>query len=184
MTSSLKPGSFEDFVRWLGEVRHEGDADLCRPDARVLSAATEAWQECQSLQRAQREAIVEQVRSGRYVEELELLAAADADRNRWLPRLRTPSGFAISALYAANSAAGAAPVGLLVECPADLIEVFRGQKVDVSVGGRWVEIGEMDIDGKATGDLPQGLDFRPPFAFRVGELGEHPAEPEDPNKPK
>jgi len=71
---------------------------------------------------------------------------------------------------------------LLVECPADLIELLRGQKVHISVGGRWTEIGEIDADGKATGDLPEGMDFRPPFAFRVGELGEHPAEVEGPGE--
>jgi len=43
--------------------------------------------------------------------------AADPERGRWLPRLRTPNGFAISALYPPSGLPGAAPVGLLVECP-------------------------------------------------------------------
>ncbi len=175
MTRSLKSGSFEDFVRWLGEAGHD-NADLLQPDLQVLSAAREAWREYQSLQRAQREALAERVRAGTYFEELELMAAAHADRSRWLPRLRTPNGFAISALYAAPSVPGAAPVGLLVECPADLIEMFRGQRVHIAAGGRWVEVGEIDVDGKAMGDLPEGFEFTPPFAFRVGALAEQPAE--------
>jgi hypothetical protein len=181
MTSSLKPGSFEDFLRWLGEATHDSRANGPLPDAQVLAAARDAWQQHQSLRRAQRDAIAQRVRSGMYVETVELMAAADADRTRWLPRLRTPNGFAISALYA-TGAPEAAPVGLLVECPVDLIEVFKGQKVHISMGGRWVEIGEIDVDGKAAGDLPEGIDFRPPFAFRVGTLEEYPSGFEGPGE--
>jgi len=183
MTRSPKSGSFEGFVRWLGEARHEGEADVPEPDPQVLSASREAWQQHQSLQRAQRQALSERVHAGTYVEELELMAAADADRGRWLPRLRTPNGFAISALYATPSALGAAPVGLLVECPADLIEIFKGQRVQISAGGRWVEIGEIDVDGKAMGDLPEGFEFTPPFSFRVGTLAPQPAELQRPDEP-
>ena len=179
MTSNLKPGSFEDFLRWLGQSTHDIEANPPVPDPQMLAAARDAWQQHQSLQRAHRDAISKRVQAGTYTEAIELLAAADADRTRWLPRLRTPNGFAISALYA-TGAAEAAPVGLLVECPVDLIEVFRGQKVHISMGGRWVEIGEIDVDGKATGDLPEGIDFRPPFAFRVGKLEEYPSGFEGP----
>jgi hypothetical protein len=181
---SLKPESFEAFVRWLADSKRAAAADLRDPDPAVLAAATVAWQEFQSLQRARRETLTARVRTGTYREELELMAAADADRNRWLPRLRTPNGFAISALYAANSPPGASPVGLLVECPADLIEIFKGQKVHVSAGGRWIEIGEIDMDGKTTGDLPEGVEFKPPFAFRVGKLEEHPEDLAGPNEPQ
>ena len=183
MTNRLKPGSFEDFARWLAEARHESEVEVTEPDIRVLSAAKEAWREHRSLQRAQRDALVQRLRAGTYTEEIELMAAADSSRDRWLPRLRTPNGFAISALYG-GSASGGAPVGLLVECPADLIDVFRGQKVHVSARGRWIDVGEIDVDGKATGDLPEGVDFRPPFAFRVGELSENATAPEDPADPQ
>lgn len=182
MTSSLKPGSFEDFLRWLGEATDASNTNEQVPDAQVLAAAREAWQQYRSLQRAQRDAIAKRVQAGTYTEAIELMAAADTDRTRWHPRLRTPNGFAISALYA-TGAPEAAPVGLLVECPVDLIEVFKGQKVHISMGGRWVEIGEIDVDGKATGDLPQGIDFRPPFAFRVGKLEEYPSGFEGPGDP-
>jgi len=184
MTNRLKPGSFEDFARWLAETRHESDMDDAEPDMQMLSAAKKAWRGHQSLQRAQRDALAQRLRAGTYVEEIELMAAADNDRDRRLPRLRTPNGFAISALYAGNSTPRSPPIGLLVQCPADLIEVFRGQKVQVSAAGRWIEIGEIDVDGKAIGDLPEGVDFVPPFAFRVGELGEDAAEPEGPPDPQ
>ena len=67
MTRSLKPGSFEDFVHWLGRTKHESETDRPVPDPQVLSAAREAWQEHQSLQRVQREALTERTRTGRYV---------------------------------------------------------------------------------------------------------------------
>lgn len=181
MSNDRRAGSFDDFIAWLG-TRHEKPRPTgqTEPSPAVVAAARGARQEFQALQHMHRHDIAARVRAGRYYEELELMAAAAPDQSRWLPRLRTPNGFAISALYEANSIPGAAPVGLLVECPADLIEVFRGQKVHISVAGQWIEIGEIDVDGKAAGDLPPGLDFRPPFAFRIGELGEHSAELEPP----
>jgi hypothetical protein len=184
MTDHLKPGSFEGFARWLGKAKYDSDLDATPPDIEVLSAANAAWRDHQSMQRSQRDDLAQRVRAGTYFENIELMAAADSDRDRWLPRLRTPNGFAISALYASNSAPGAPPIGLLVECPADLTEVFRGQKVHVSAGGRWIEIGEIDVDGKVTGDLPEGVEFRPPFAFRVGQLGEHAAELDSSDEPQ
>jgi ferric-dicitrate binding protein FerR (iron transport regulator) len=69
MTRSLKPGSFEDFVQWLERTKHDSEPDRPVPDPQVLSAAREAWQEHQSLQRAQREALAERRRAGTYVAE-------------------------------------------------------------------------------------------------------------------
>jgi hypothetical protein len=184
MTNRRRPESLEDFARWLVRTRQERDEDARPPDSEVLAAARDAWRQHQWLQRSQRDALAERLRAGAYTEEIELMAAADSDRDRWLPRLRTPNGFSISALYAANNAPGDRPVGLLVECPADLIDMFRGLKVQLSAGGRWIEIGEVDSDGKAIGDLPEGVDLRPPFVFRVGELGEDLAEPERPGEPQ
>jgi hypothetical protein len=184
MTGSPKPASFEDFLRWLGEPERDTQVHQPEPTPEVLVAAKAAWQEFQSLQRAQREALAARIRAGTYVEELELLAAADVDRNRWLPRLRTPNGFAISALYAPNSPPGAAPVGLLVECPVELIDLCRGQQVHVAAGGQWIELGEIDVDGKAMGDLPAGFEFKPPFGFRVGKWAEQPTELPKPPEPE
>ena len=180
MSSSPKPGTFDDFVRWLGEARRPAAPD---PSADMRDAARAAWREFQAVRRAHRQELVARVHGGIYFEELELLAAADADRSRWLPRLRTPNGFAISALYAANSPPGASPVGLLVECPADLVEVFKGREVHVLAGGQWIALGEIDQDGKSTGDVPAGTEFKPPFGFRVGKLEEDPEELRDPNEP-
>jgi hypothetical protein len=138
--------------------------------------AQHARREFQALEHEHREELAARIRAGRYYEEIELLAAADADRGRWLPRLRTPNGFAISTLYAPNSPPGALPVGLLVECPVELLDVCRGQKVHIAAGGQWIELAEIDVDGKAMGDLPAGFEFKPPFGFRVGTLDEKPSE--------
>jgi hypothetical protein len=184
MSNSPKPGSFEDFLRWLAESRLTTGADLTPPSSDVLAAANLAWRETQSLRSAQREALGPHFGQGSYQEDLELMAAADLENGSHpLPRLRTPNGFVISALYGTNSLAGTAPIALLVECPVASIELFKGLRVQVLAGDRWVEIGEIDADGKATGDLPEGMDFKPPFALRVGTQDLHPAEskrPEDP----
>ena len=184
MARSLKPETFEDFVQWLAEPGGIAQVNTTSPAPapELLAAARSAWQEFQFLQRAQRDALATRIRAGSYREELELMAAADADPGRWLPRLRTPNGFAISALYAANSVPGTPPVGLLVECPADLVEILRGQRVHISAGGQWVEVGEIDVDGRATGELPEGFEFKPPFAFRVGEIAEEPENLEGPDE--
>jgi len=174
-------GSFDDFVRWATQRHPEPDDAPAEPSAEVLAAARAAYLGVGDLKRAHRLELVARLRSGTYYEEVELMAAADADRDRWLPRLRTPNGFSISTLYAADGAAGAAPVGLLVECPEELRDVCRGLKVSILAGGSWIEIGEIDVDGKTTGDLPPSMEFKPPFGFRVGQIEE---QPEDLRKPE
>jgi hypothetical protein len=184
MSNSPKPGSFRDFLRWLTESSSSTDADFAPPSADVLAAANLAWRETQSLRSAQREALGPHFGQGSYQEDLELMAAADLENTGYpLPRLRTPNGFVISALYGTNSLAGTAPIALLVECPVASIELFKGLRVQVLAGNRWVDIGEIDADGKATGDLPKGMDFKPPFALRVGTQDWHPAESKGPKDP-
>lgn len=179
-----KVESFEEFLRWLTRAGREPSPHLTVPSPDVSSAAATAWRESQLLRRTHRDSLAERVRAGIYREDVQVMAAADTDHARWLPRLRTPNGFAISALYAADATAGSAPVALLVECPLDLTEVFKGQVVSVLAGGQWIEIGEIDVDGKATGDLPASTNFKPPFGLRVGELQERPEELGDQNEPR
>jgi len=171
-----EPASFDDFVHWLGERDREADSEQAEPSPEAFATARTAHQVFGDLKRVHHQELVARLRSGTYYEELELMAAADADRDRWLPRLRTPNGFAISTLYAADGAAGAAPVALLVECPEELRDLCRGLKVSILAGGSWIEIGEIDVDGKSTGDLPPGMEFKPPFGFRVGPIEEQPEE--------
>jgi hypothetical protein len=177
MSNSPKPGSFEDFLRWLAESRPTTGPGLASPSSDVLAAANLAWRETQTLR-------ADHFQQMTYQEELEVMAAADLDNGGHpLPRLRTPNGFVISALYGTHGTAATTPIALLVECPVAAIELFRGLRVQVLTGDRWVDIGEIDADGKATGDLPAGTDFKPPFALRVGTQDLHPAEstgPEDP----
>jgi hypothetical protein len=177
MSHSHKPGSFEDFLRWLAESKPTTEADLVPPSSDVLANANLAWRETQSLRSSQREALGRHFGQGSYQEDVEMMAAADLENvGHALPRLRTPNGFIISALYGTNRTAGTAPIGLLVECPVASIELFKGLHVQVLAGDRWVELGEIDADGKATGDLPEGMDFKPPFALRVGTQDLHSTE--------
>jgi hypothetical protein len=184
MSNSPKPGSFEDFLRWLAESRPATGSDLAPPSSDVLAAANLAWRETQTLRSEQPEALAPHFGQGSYQEDLELMAAADLENGGHpLPRLRTPNGFVISTLYGTNRMAGTAPIALLVECPVASIELFKGLRVQVLAGDRWVDIGEIDADGKASGDLPAGMDFKPPFALRVGTQDLHPAESKGPKDP-
>jgi hypothetical protein len=184
MTTRPTPGSFEDFLRWLHAGGDRPPASALQVPAEVRSAAEAAWRAMRDSEHERLAAIAQRLATSAYEEDIDVLAAADADRGRWLPRLRTPNGFAISALYPTEPAAeAAAPVGLLVECPADLVELCRGRLVHISVGDRWIEIGEIDRDGKVVGDLPPGLEFKPPFAFRVGVIAETADPLESPDPP-
>ena len=108
MTRSRKPGSFEDFVQWLGRIKHESETDRPAPDPQVLSAAREAWQEHQSLQRAQREALTERVQKGTYVAEDDqpirsfwsgaFSALRDALAPRWQPVAITVAAVGVASL--------------------------------------------------------------------------------------
>jgi hypothetical protein len=175
MPDDQKSVTFDQFVCWSwgADIRSEGRVE---PSVAVLEAARAAHRAYRSVLRTHRNDLAARVRSGAYVEELEVLAAADADHARWMPRLRTPNGFTISPLYATSATEGSPPIGLLVECPMELIEACRGQTVRVAAGGQWIELGQVDVDGKATGDLPAGFAFKPPFVFRVGGLAEQSAE--------
>ncbi|HUN26521.1 MAG TPA: hypothetical protein VMU67_09440 [Steroidobacteraceae bacterium] len=175
MPDDPKSVSFDQFMRWFGEAGARSESGL-EPSVAVMEAARAAHRAFQSVQRTHRNDIADRVQSGTYVEELEVLAAADSDHTGWLPRLRTPNGFTISPLYTSSAAEGSPPIGLLVECPVELVEACRGQTVRVAAGGQWIELGQVDVDGKATGDLPAGFAFKPPFVFRVGELAEQSAE--------
>ena len=170
MSDSFKRATFDDFVRWLGR-RQEGAA-AADPTVSVSDAARDAWGQLRALEGRHRSQLLMRLCSGSYYEEVELLAAADLDPRRRLPRLRTPNGFVVSALYTGDAAATDAPVGVLVECPENLVEACRGLKVRILCAGRWVELGEIDLDGTAIGDLPKGVDFKPPLGLRVGELEE------------
>jgi hypothetical protein len=176
MTDDHDSASFEGFLRWLQPTRRPGASERLQPNEEVLAAARQARREHQALQTIHQEELRARCRTGTYYEEVELMAAADSDPTRPIPRLRTPQGFAICALYALNSLPEAPPVGLLVECPEGLIDVFKGYPVQVLAGGRWVALGEIDVEGKAFGDLPEGVQFKPPFGFRVGEVEESPKD--------
>jgi hypothetical protein len=184
MAVDPKPVSFEAFVHWLAGADNAKQLDSAKPSEEIVAAAREARREFQAVIGTQKQAILEKVRSGRFFEDFQVMAAADSRPDRRMPRLRTPNGFAITPLYANTYSAGAAPAGVLVECPADLLDVFQGQRAHVLVAGQWVDIGEIDLAGRAAADLPFGLEFKPPFGFRVGNLEEDPQKIEDSEGPK
>lgn len=170
MGDSFKRATFDDFVRWLA--RWQERAVAADPAVSLSDAARDAWGEFRALEGRRHSQLLRRLRSGSYYEEVELLAAAELDPRRRLPRLRTPNGFVVSALYTGDGAATDAPVGVLVDCPENLVEACRGLKVWILCAGQWVELGEIDLDGTAIGDLPKCVDFKPPLGLRVGELEE------------
>ena len=49
MSSSPKPGTFDDFVRWLGKARRPAAPDAPEPSAEMRDAARAAWREFQAV---------------------------------------------------------------------------------------------------------------------------------------
>ena len=108
MTRSLKPGSFEDFVHWLGRTKHESETDRPVPDPQVLAAARQAWQEHQSLQRAQQPKLSERVPRRRHIAEddqpvrsfwsVASAALRDALAPRWQPVAITVAAVGVASL--------------------------------------------------------------------------------------
>jgi transmembrane sensor len=108
VTRSFERGSFEDFVHWLGTTEHDSEPERPVPNEQVLSAAREAWQEHQSLQRAQREALSARVRVGTHVAEEDkplqsfwagmFAAVMDALAPRWQSAAITAAAVAVATL--------------------------------------------------------------------------------------
>lgn len=173
MSAAEPENRFAGFLRWLKNAdTHVGAAPQRAPGA-LMTRAMATWQAYRGVQQDREQEVLARIRGGGYFEKVELLAAADLNEDRWLPRLRTPNGFVLSPLYASD-AAGAVAVGVLVECPDNLAAELKGQPVQVLCAGQWIALGPFDLDGKVSGELPRGIDFAPPLGLRVGGLEDAP----------
>ena len=101
-------------------------------------------------------------------EALQLLAAADSDA-ALPPEITTPRGFRISLAYEEGSVAASSSIGVLVNCPPELIGQVEGKTVYLWSGSERFELGQFDAEGKAIGMLPAGIEIRP-ADFALGRV--------------
>jgi hypothetical protein len=94
-------------------------------------------------------------------ETLQLLAAASKDAGSRLPELVTQRGFKVAFAYDEGTGRDAPSVAVLVQCPLDLVSRLQGTTVYLWNGSERYEIGDFDVDGKALGVLPAGIEVTP-----------------------
>jgi hypothetical protein len=114
------------------------------------------------------------------MEVLTLLAAASTDSNSQPPELMTPRGFRVTLSYEEESSVRPASICVLVRCPPQMIEQVQGKTVYLWSGAARFELGQFDVDGKALGTLPAGIEITlADFARGIVKL-EAPRDQEDP----
>jgi hypothetical protein len=143
--SRKTPPSFEQFTRWV-TTNLNGDCLAKSPAPTLLDAARAARDE------------VCRIASAPTFEVLQLLAASD-EYDAALPELKTTRGFRISLVYDESSRTSTASIVVLVQCPPQLIRHAYGRTVYLWNGNQRFELGQFDLDGKALGTLPAGIEI-------------------------
>jgi hypothetical protein len=151
---SLAPG-FVGYTRWLAKRSQVSDT-VGAPSAQLIKAA-----------RAARDALEESVEQSNtrerertpngIFESLTLLAAGSDDDVETPPELTTARGFQVTLAYDEGGKQRPSSIGVLVQCPADMIEQLQGKMAYLWNGTERFELGEFDLDGKTLGELPAGI---------------------------
>jgi hypothetical protein len=155
MSDKPSISSFREFTRWVAtrqaSVKPSTEryaalhraADVARRE--FLLARGEA-QENESSNRLRRNP----------VSVLQLLAAADGE-DVTVPEMETARGFRVSIVYEEGDEATGSSICVLVQCPPDLVERVQGETAYLWNGSERLELGQFDLDGKAIGTLPAGI---------------------------
>jgi hypothetical protein len=159
MVDSTNPPTFRSFLAWLAdrETTQAHPAAIAAPE-RVRTAALDARNETlQALTEAGQGA--GHTRLGRQ-EPLQLLAAASpGGDDQPPPELTTPRGFRVTLAYDEGGSASGSSLCVLVRCPPELIDKLQGQTAWLWNGSERFELGQFDVEGKAIGTLPAGIEI-------------------------
>jgi len=157
MSREQPPPSFEEFARWVATSFTARSATGDPPQ--VLLAAA----------RGARDEMLRGRESGghhrglgderRNVEVLHLLAAASDEGEAAPSELTTTRGFRVSLVYEEDSPSKTSTICVLVQCPANLLERVQGHMAYLWNGSERFELGQFDVDGKAIGTLPAGIEI-------------------------
>lgn len=178
---------FDTFTRWLAA--NQGDRDLAaRPPERqstesnqgaVVAPSTasrtapddqERYKKLLAAARVTRDEMLRVVslpqtgvsgigQEGPHFEVLQLLAAADKSDSARPPELVTARGFRVTLAYDEGTAPDASSICVLVRCPPELIGTVQGETAFLWNGAQRFELGQFDLEGKAIGTLPAGIEI-------------------------
>jgi hypothetical protein len=158
MTSDSTPPDFQAFTRWVAS-RFAVRAENRKPPENLVAAARAARDATLSATRAAQPNLSTSGGGRRQIEILQLLAAASMDEGSRLPELSTPRGFRVTLAYDERLGAIGSSIGVLVQCPPNLIEQVQGQTAYLWNGDERLVLGQFDSDGKAIGTLPVGTEI-------------------------
>jgi hypothetical protein len=155
MSSKSPPPSLNDFARW---VRNTVDVESTSANAhqKLIAAARAARDAAVATRHSDSESPSR--RSSR-LEVLQLLAAASTDERFRPPELLTAKGFRVTLAYDDGSTVKEPSIGVLVQCPLELVPQVQGQTAYLWNGSERFELGQFDADGKAFGSLPVGIEI-------------------------
>jgi hypothetical protein len=157
MPNERQPADFSAFVWWLAKRESTLPAapELTNP---VLTAARRARDEFAHAIQSVRPPQPRSVAGGGTMEVLELLAAASTDPSQ-PPEMLTPRGFRVTLAFDEGTASDRASICVLVRCPPEMIEYVQGKSAYLWSGTSRFELGQFDVDGKAIGTLPAGIEI-------------------------
>jgi hypothetical protein len=110
--------------------------------------------------RDERGALLTDAPAKRVLEPLLLLAAGSMEEADRPPELTTARGFQVILAYDDGRTAADSSIGVLLQCPPNLIDGLSGKTAYLWSGSERFEIGQFDPDGKAIGSLPAGIEIR------------------------
>ncbi len=149
--------AFDEFLRFVAT--HYGSFRIgASPPDRLLAAARSARKALQALHPQDRTPRSSDPPAAGDAEVLELLAASSEGAPAPSERV-TGRGFRVRLDYRDGTYAEASSICVLIQCPPDLIAWVQGKRACLWSGTERFELGEFDVDGKAIGTLPAGIEI-------------------------
>jgi hypothetical protein len=156
MSPNSAPPDFEEFARWV-----TSKVGALPKQSRAYEALLAAARVARDQSLGSRPSALSSSAAGRdNVEVLLLLAAASTDDDARPPELMTAKGFRVTLAYDDASSAAGSSICVLVQCPLELITQLQGQTAYLCSGRERFELGQFDVDGKAIGTLPAGIEIK------------------------
>jgi hypothetical protein len=166
--------SFEEFARWLALRSPPPTQDEARYE-KLRAAARDARDEFLTAQRGIAPNPDASEHYGHF-EVLQLLAAADKSESTRPADLTTARGFRVTLAFEEGGGGDVSSICVLVQCPPELIGTVQGETAYLWNGAQRFELGQFDVEGKAIGTLPAGIEISPSdFAMGNVKLEEPPA---------
>jgi hypothetical protein len=155
MPSKPLPPDFEQFAKWAASQSRPRPVNADSYE-RLLTAARATRDEyLRIVEAVGPTAMVKE--SGHHVEVLQLLAAASVEEVTRPPELTTARGFRVTLAYDDGERPEQSSICVLVQCPPEMLTYVQNHTVYLWNGSQRFELGEFDIDGKAIGTLPAGV---------------------------